>query len=89
MFVISRPDEPRRTDAPSRATLPDAQSTLHLPSWTRYDAGLRYRTRIAGKSVVFRANLENVLGKRYRGTQNTYLMDAAPRTVLLCAQIGS
>lgn len=65
----------------------NAANTLHLPSWTRYDAGLRYRTRIAGKSVVFRANLENVFGKRYWVMQNTYLMDAAPRTVLLSAQI--
>ena len=61
-------------------------NTLRLPSWTRYDVGLRYRTQIFRKNVVFRANLENVFGKRYWLAQGAYLMDSAPRTVLLSAQ---
>jgi iron complex outermembrane receptor protein len=37
--------------------------------------------------VVFRANIENLFGSRYWIQQGTYLMSAAPRTVLLSAQI--
>ena len=65
----------------------DAANTLRLPSWTRYDVGARYSTRIAQKDVVFRANVENLFGSRYWIQQGTYLTTSAPRTVLLSAQI--
>jgi iron complex outermembrane receptor protein len=65
----------------------NATNTLRLPSYTRYDVGLRYRTQIARKHVVLRANLENVFGSRYWITQGTYLTTSAPRTLLLSAQI--
>ncbi|MBW9105317.1 TonB-dependent receptor [Paraburkholderia phenoliruptrix] len=64
----------------------DSSDTLRLPSWTRYDVGLRYATRIATKDVVLRANIENLFGSRYWIQQGTYLTNAAPRTVLLSAQ---
>lgn len=61
-------------------------NTLRLSSWTRYDIGLRYRTQLFSKKVVLRANVENLFGKRYWVAQGNYLMDSAPRTVLLSAQ---
>jgi iron complex outermembrane receptor protein len=65
----------------------DSSNTLRLPAWTRYDVGVRYGMRIAQKDVVFRANIENLFGSRYWIQQGTYVMNAAPRTLLLSAQI--
>ncbi|MFM0061498.1 TonB-dependent siderophore receptor [Paraburkholderia phytofirmans] len=65
----------------------DSSNALRLPAWTRYDVGLRYSTRVATKDVVFRANIENLFGSRYWMQQGTYVTNAAPRTVLLSAQI--
>lgn len=65
----------------------NAANTLELPAWTRYDIGARYRTRVAGKSVVFRANIENLFNSKYWLMSGTYATVAAPRTVLLSAQI--
>ncbi|MNR36937.1 Ferrichrome receptor FcuA precursor [compost metagenome] len=63
---------------------------MTLPSWTRYDVGARYRTEVMGKQVTFRANVENVFNKSYWLSSSTLLTVAtvaAPRTVLLSAQI--
>ncbi|OZI63941.1 TonB-dependent receptor [Bordetella genomosp. 1] len=68
----------------------DAENTLTLPSWTRYDLGARYRTEIMGKPVTFRANVENLFNKNYWLSSSTLLTvatAAAPRTFLLSAQI--
>lgn len=65
----------------------DAANSLRLPAWTRYDVGVRYSTKVASKDVVLRANIENLFGSRYWVQQGSYLMTAAPRTVLLSAQI--
>ncbi|RZT39240.1 TonB-dependent receptor [Cupriavidus agavae] len=64
----------------------NAANTLSMPSWTRYDIGARYRTKVMGKSVVFRANIENLFGSNYWLVSGTYATVAAPRTVLLSAQ---
>jgi iron complex outermembrane receptor protein len=65
----------------------DAANRIKVPGWTRTDIGARYRTRIAGKSVVFRANVENVFNDNYWLVSGTYATVAAPRTLLLSAQI--
>lgn len=68
----------------------DAENTLKLPSWTRYDVGARYRTNIMGKPVTFRANVENLFNSNYWLSSSALLTVAtvaAPRTVLLSAQI--
>lgn len=65
----------------------NAANTLRVPSWTRYDVGARYRTKVMGKSVVFRANVENLFNSDYWLVSGTYATVAAPRTVLLSAQI--
>eukprot|EP01035_Chromulina_nebulosa_P050375 gene50375-68486_t len=37
-----------------------ADNTQSIPGFDRYDLGLRYSTRVAGKSTVFRLAIENV-----------------------------
>ncbi|MDT6961897.1 TonB-dependent receptor [Cupriavidus sp. SZY C1] len=64
----------------------NATNTLSMPSWTRYDIGARYRTKVMGKSVVFRANIENLFNSNYWLVSGTYATVAAPRTVFLSAQ---
>ncbi len=68
----------------------DVANTLTLPSWNRIDIGARYRTAIMGKPVMLRANVENVANKAYwlsSSTLATVGTVAAPRTVLLSAQV--
>jgi iron complex outermembrane receptor protein len=65
----------------------NAANTLKVPAWTRYDIGARYSTKVMGKSVVFRANIENLFNKDYWLVSGSYMTVAAPRTLLLSAQI--
>ncbi|GAB4058916.1 TonB-dependent receptor [Uliginosibacterium sediminicola] len=67
----------------------DAANTLQIPSWTRWDLGARYSTRIAGKAVVLRANIENVTDRNYwSGRFNEgYATLGAPRTYKLSATV--
>lgn len=72
------------------ATPYDAENTLTLPSWTRYDMGARYRTKVHGHPVTLRATVENVTNENYWLSSSTLLTVgtvAAPRTVLLSAEI--
>ncbi len=69
------------------ATPFNAANTLELPSWTRFDIGARYRTEVLGRSVVFRANVENVTGRDYWIASGSFAQAAAPRTVMLSAQV--
>jgi iron complex outermembrane recepter protein len=62
-------------------------NTVSVPGWTRFDMGARYITKAAGKPVILRANLENVLDKDYWLQSGTFLTVAAPRTLLLSATI--
>ncbi|WP_277183224.1 TonB-dependent siderophore receptor [Caballeronia sp. BR00000012568055] len=66
----------------------NATNTLRLPSWTRYDLGVRYGMRVIGKDVILRANVENLFGSRYWIQQGTYITNAAPRTLLLSAEFN-
>jgi iron complex outermembrane receptor protein len=66
----------------------NASNTLRLPSWTRYDLGVRYGMRVIGKDVILRANIENLFGSRYWIQQGTYVTNAAPRTLLLSAEFN-
>ena len=66
----------------------DQANALPLPDWTRFDFGARYRAKIGGRPVVFRASLENVFDKSYWGSSNTgFLYVGAPRTLLLSATV--
>lgn len=64
----------------------NAANTLRMPAWTRYDIGARYATRVMGKPVVLRANVENLFNSSYWLMSGTYATVAAPRTLLLSAQ---
>ncbi len=65
----------------------NSANTVNVPGWTRLDIGARYVTQAAGKPIVLRANLENVLDKNYWLQSGTFLTIAAPRTLLLSATI--
>ncbi|OWT55657.1 TonB-dependent receptor [Candidimonas nitroreducens] len=65
-------------------------NTQNIPSWVRYDAGLRYATHIAGKPVTLRFDVQNLFNKSY-WIGETYLsgfvIKSYPRTFLLSASI--
>lgn len=65
----------------------NASNTLQAPSWTRFDAGVRYATAVLGQPVILQANLINVLDKQYwAGSFNdNYLVVGAPRTLRMSA----
>ncbi|TEA79909.1 TonB-dependent receptor [Allopusillimonas ginsengisoli] len=70
----------------------DSENTLKVPGWTRLDAGLRYRTEISGKSVTWRARVDNITNRDYWASVggypgNGYLVLGAPRTYSLTASI--
>lgn len=43
----------------------DSANTMELPSSTTMDLGARYKTRINGTGVTFRASIENLFDKEY------------------------
>ncbi|RYG13255.1 MAG: TonB-dependent siderophore receptor [Burkholderiales bacterium] len=67
-----------------RAVLPDA--SIELPSWTRFDAALRYETRTAGMATSWTLGIDNLLNKRYWKESpyqfgHVYLYPGAARTL--------
>lgn len=62
-------------------------NTLSVDGWTRLDVGARYRTRVSGKDVVLRANIENLLDEETWIMSGTYATVSAPRTFVLSAAI--
>lgn len=69
-----------------RAVVPDG--SVQLPSWTRVDAGLAYRTRLSNQPTTWRLGVSNLLNRRYFQESpyqysHIYLFPAAPRTVSL------
>lgn len=70
----------------------DAQNAASIPSWTRFDLGARYITRVAGKDVTFRARIDNVSDRAYWAAAggypgSSYLVQGAPRTAMLSATV--
>ena len=63
-------------------------NTLRIGGYTRFDVGARYFTQVAGKDVVFRANVENVADKKYWLASNSFVTNAAGRTYMLSASIN-
>lgn len=67
----------------------DAENQQKLPSWTRFDAGLRYNMLLDGdQQLTLRARVENLADKEYWATAGGYpgdgsLMIGAPRTFIL------
>ena len=65
-----------------------ANGSIELPSWTRFDAALRYETRIRGVATRWTLAVENVFDKRYWKESpyqfgHVYLFPGAPRTLRL------
>lgn len=64
----------------------DAANTVFLPSYSVFDAGLRYETRLGQTLSTWRLNVDNVGDKAYWQASAGYLTQGAPRTVKLSAQ---
>ncbi|WP_083851279.1 TonB-dependent receptor [Pusillimonas noertemannii] len=69
------------------STYISAENTLSLPAVTTFDVGARYRTRVAGKTVVFRANIDNLTDKKYWLASGSFATNAAGRTFMLSATV--
>ena len=64
----------------------DAANRQRLPDWIRFDLGLRYAALVGGRSVVFRAAVENVTDVSYWQTAGRSLLSlGSPRTILVSA----
>lgn len=65
----------------------NSANTLVLPDWVRFDAGVRYKTRLGGKPTTFRLGVDNIADKRYwAGVFNeNYATFAAGRTYRVSA----
>src|SRR5690606_25891106 len=62
-------------------------NTLSLPAVTTFDMGARYRTKVAGKNVVLRANIDNLTDKKYWLASGSFATNAAGRSVMLSASV--
>ncbi|MFT3802574.1 MAG: TonB-dependent receptor [Burkholderiaceae bacterium] len=64
----------------------NAANTMKLDAWHRFDIGARYQTKIGGRNVIFRANIDNLLDKSYweAATARAVVLNA-PRTFKLSA----
>lgn len=72
-----------------RSVLPDA--SVQLPSWTRFDASLRYQTRIQNHPATLTLAVENLFGREYFKESpfqydHIYLFPAAPRSLRLALE---
>ena len=70
----------------------NADNTLRVPGWTRFDLGARYATDIKGHLVTVRGRVDNVTDRDYWASSggfpgNGYLVLGAPRTVTVSAQL--
>ena len=69
-----------------------AANTQRLPSWSRFDLGANYLTRIMDRDVTFRARIDNAFDRNYWASAGGYpgagyLGFGAPRTVSVSASV--
>jgi len=67
-----------------RAVLAD--ESVMLPSWTRFDAALRYETKLGGAAAAWTVGIDNIANKRHWKESpfqfgHVYLYPGAPRTL--------
>ena len=64
-------------------------NTQSVPSWTTFDLGARYATRVQGKEVTLRANVVNVFNRGYWSGVASYgtISQGVPRTLMLSASM--
>ncbi|WP_353735597.1 TonB-dependent receptor [Nitrosomonas sp.] len=77
---MSDKQEESRTGGQSANTT----NTDKIPSYTLYDIGARYTTRVLDKALTVRLNVINLTGKDY--WQNDYTL-GVPRTVAFSASM--
>jgi len=70
----------------------DSANTLKVPSWTRFDAGVRYIVAVQESPVTLRLRVDNLFDKNYWASSggypdNGYLAAGNPRTVSLSASV--
>ncbi|EIK95751.1 TonB-dependent siderophore receptor [Pseudomonas sp. M47T1] len=66
----------------------DADNTISLPTWNRFDMGARYGFKVDQRDVVLRATVENVFNKDYwASAQGGYLTQGDPRVMKLSASV--
>lgn len=65
----------------------NVNNRYQFPSWTRYDAGLRYVTRIDNKPVTLRASVENLTDKNFWVLSGTFASVSVPRTFVISASM--
>ncbi len=63
-----------------------ADESVMLPTWTRFDAALRYETKLGGAAATWTVGIDNVANKRYWKESPTqfghvYLYPGAPRSL--------
>lgn len=59
----------------------DQANTLQVPSWTRFDVGARYETKVAGHDTSFKVMVTNLANRSYWSSAlGGYLTQAEPRT---------
>ncbi|WP_028605452.1 TonB-dependent receptor [Ottowia thiooxydans] len=64
----------------------DLANLQSIPSWTRYDAGVRYRTKLGAVPTTLRFNIQNLTNKSYwAAAVDGYLIQSSPRTFRLSA----
>ncbi|AMS18040.1 TonB-dependent receptor [Pseudomonas chlororaphis] len=72
----------------------DQANSKEIDAWERFDLGARYAFKFDDKDITLRANVENVLDKRYWSSAGASddsepgLTLATPRTLLLSATVG-
>ncbi|MGJ7578675.1 TonB-dependent siderophore receptor [Variovorax sp. RHLX14] len=74
-----------------RNVLPDG--SIQLPSWTRFDAALRYDTKLNGVATSWTLGVENLADRRYWKESpyqfgHVYLFPGAPRTLRLAVTVA-
>ena len=62
--------------------------SVKLPAWTRFDAALRYETRLGGTATTWTLGIDNIADKRFWKESpfqfgHVYLYPGAPRTLRL------
>jgi iron complex outermembrane receptor protein len=70
----------------------DGANTQQLPSWTRFDLGANYLTRIMDRDVTLRARVDNAFDRNYWASAGGYpgagyLVLGAPRTFTVSATV--
>ncbi|MBC3869336.1 TonB-dependent receptor [Undibacterium oligocarboniphilum] len=60
----------------------DAANKVQMPSWTRFDAGARYSTKVADTPVSLNLNIANLFNRKYWESNTAgYMSVGAPRTI--------